>query len=174
MSTNPYQPPEADLSIPDTLSPKPRPELASRWRRLSAVLLNVAVLIVCLVLSTLVEVLYSQFVPYRAFDSSLVAILMPVWAICAGLLLQVVWIVRHGQTLGKYWLGIRVVRSDYSPCGLLRYILLREILMILLKAIPILGNLISLADILAIFRGSLRCLHDDLADTIVIREPQHA
>jgi hypothetical protein len=39
----------------------------------------------------------------------------------------------------------------------------------LLALIPILGNVVALADPLLIFRDNHKCLHDELADTIVVK-----
>ncbi|MEO5624517.1 MAG: RDD family protein, partial [Dokdonella sp.] len=76
---------------------------------------------------------------------------------------------RHGQTLAKRWLHIKIVRTDGSPCSLLRIIFARFLPLALLGAIPLIGKLISLTDSLLIFRQDYRCLHDHFADTIVVK-----
>jgi len=80
-----------------------------------------------------------------------------------------IWLQRYGQTLGKRALRIRIVRSSGERAGLGRIFALRYLPMILLAAIPKLGVLITLADYLLIFRDSRKCLHDQLADTIVVK-----
>ena len=75
---------------------------------------------------------------------------------------------RSGQTIGKRVLDIAVMRSDGSPITLVRYIFLRVVPISLLGAIPYIGGLISLVDPLLIFGGERRCLHDLIADTIVV------
>jgi uncharacterized RDD family membrane protein YckC len=75
---------------------------------------------------------------------------------------------RHGQTIGKRALDIAIVRTDGSRMGLLRYIFIRVLPVSLLGAIPYVGWLVSLADPLLIFGPERRCLHDLLADTIVV------
>ena len=75
---------------------------------------------------------------------------------------------RDGQTLGKKVVGIRILRSDTSTCELWRVSVQRFLPISLLGAIPLLGPLISLVDALMIFGEERRCLHDLIADTIVV------
>jgi hypothetical protein len=37
-----------------------------------------------------------------------------------------------------------------------------------LASIPVIGTIYGLLDVLLIFRASRRCLHDNIADTIVV------
>ena len=76
---------------------------------------------------------------------------------------------RHGQTVAKKMLGIRVVRRDGSHCGLARIFFARYLPVTVLGMIPFVGGLVSLVDALLIFRDDRRCLHDEIADTIVVR-----
>lgn len=73
-----------------------------------------------------------------------------------------------GQTVAKRWLNIRIVRGDGSRAGLGRLFWLRMFVPGLLGAIPCLGAIFSLADAVAIFGDDKRCLHDMIADTIVV------
>lgn len=75
---------------------------------------------------------------------------------------------RSGQTIGKRALDIAVVRSDGSPIALSRYILLRVLPIGLLGRIPLVGRYVGLIDVLLIFGKERRCLHDLIADTIVV------
>ena len=45
---------------------------------------------------------------------------------------------------------------------------MRYVLPTLIAALPCIGPLFSLVDALTIFRDERRCLHDDMADTIVV------
>jgi uncharacterized RDD family membrane protein YckC len=76
---------------------------------------------------------------------------------------------RSGQTIGKRMLNIRILRSDGSHCELLRIIFARWLPVTLLGAIPLLGYIVQLVDPLMIFRSDQRCLHDLIADTIVVK-----
>jgi uncharacterized RDD family membrane protein YckC len=85
------------------------------------------------------------------------------------LIVNMVLLHRYGQTMAKRLFKIKIVRGDGSPCSLLRIIFARALPMSLLGAIPIAGPLISLLDPLLIFRDDYRCLHDHIADTLVIK-----
>jgi uncharacterized RDD family membrane protein YckC len=69
-----------------------------------------------------------------------------------------------GQSLAKKYFNIKVVRSDGSPASMGTLILKRNILNGLLGIIPLYG----LIEILFIFGDKRQCLHDRLADTIVV------
>jgi uncharacterized RDD family membrane protein YckC len=74
---------------------------------------------------------------------------------------QLTW----GQSIGKRLTGIKVVRRDGSPIELWRLILMRNLL---LGVFNTFCNLAGLVDALMIFTQDQRCLHDYLADSIVI------
>ena len=75
---------------------------------------------------------------------------------------------RYSQTFGKRVMKIRVVRADGTRATFARLFFLRGGLPLLLSAIPGVGGLFSLVDLLLIFRDSRRCLHDNIADTQVV------
>jgi uncharacterized RDD family membrane protein YckC len=74
----------------------------------------------------------------------------------------------RGQTVGKALLKIRIVRSDGSPASFGRIVGLRYLPTSIVAPIPFVGAVYSLVDSLLIFRQSRRCLHDNIADTIVV------
>jgi uncharacterized RDD family membrane protein YckC len=74
----------------------------------------------------------------------------------------------RGQTVGKALLKIRIVRSDGSPASFGRIVGLRYLPTSVLASIPFIGSIYGLIDTLLIFRASRRCLHDNIADTIVV------
>lgn len=89
--------------------------------------------------------------------------------VVGGLILNCIWLHRHGQTIAKRLLKIRIVRTSGERCGLLRVIFARALPVGLLGAIPLIGWLFSLGDPLLIFREDRRCLHDLIADTMVVK-----
>ena len=76
----------------------------------------------------------------------------------------------RGQTIGKRLCGIRIERTDGRSAGLWRILLLRMSPVALLSALPIpyLANAFAFVDFLLIFRPSHKCLHDQIADTVVV------
>lgn len=75
---------------------------------------------------------------------------------------------KNGQTIGKRMVGIKVIRKDGSRATLSRILFVRNVPFWLVSLIPIVGPLVSLLDTLLIFRASRQCLHDQVADTIVV------
>ena len=73
-----------------------------------------------------------------------------------------------GGTLGKKIMGLRIVRTDGSRAGFVRLFFGRGAAAVLPALIPLLGGLYALVDLLLIFRESRQCLHDQIADTIVV------
>jgi uncharacterized RDD family membrane protein YckC len=71
----------------------------------------------------------------------------------------------NGQSIAKRMLNIKVVRSDGSKASLGRIFWLRNVVNALLAVIPFYG----IIDALFIFGETRQCLHDKLADTIVVK-----
>jgi uncharacterized RDD family membrane protein YckC len=80
--------------------------------------------------------------------------------------LQLFLVAQNGQSLGKRLVGIRVVRTNGSPVSLGRIIVLRNLLP---GAIGSMCGFFNLADALFIFNEDRCCLHDKLADTMVVK-----
>ena len=162
-----YAPPRAavdDVAEPDGAAP----ELAGRAARLVASLLDVAVAVGA-------TWLVSQLTPWNPFDLSAArGLWTPILPeMLVGFLLFVLlqgWLLaRRGQTLGKLALGLRIVRPDGSAASPGRAIGLRYGLGYLVGTLPMLGQVFAVVDCLMIFRSSRRCLHDVIADTIVVK-----
>jgi uncharacterized RDD family membrane protein YckC len=74
----------------------------------------------------------------------------------------------NGQSIAKRMLGIKVVRSNGEPASLGRIFLLRNLVNAVIGAIPFVGIVYGIVDVLFIFSDTRQCLHDKIADTIVI------
>ena len=79
--------------------------------------------------------------------------------------LTIRFVLGNGQTIGKKLTGIKVVRSDGSRVSFSRIFWLRNVVNAIISVIPFYG----LVEVLFIFGESRQCLHDRMADTIVIR-----
>jgi uncharacterized RDD family membrane protein YckC len=86
------------------------------------------------------------------------------WAIITGVLVH-----RNGQTIGKKLLNIKVVRKDGSRASLGRIFWLRNVVNALPSGIPVVGGFYFFIDSLFIFSESNQCVHDKIADTIVVK-----
>lgn len=76
---------------------------------------------------------------------------------------------RTGQTIGKKWMRIRVVKLDGSPVSFGDGVATREWVTQALNFIPCVGPLVNLVGYLMIFGEGRRCLHDRIAGTKVIK-----
>jgi uncharacterized RDD family membrane protein YckC len=76
-----------------------------------------------------------------------------------------------GQSLGKKWLGIKIVKIDGSSVDFVSGVILRSWITGLMGVIPYIGSFIGLIDALMIFGSEQRCLHDQIASTKVIVVP---
>jgi uncharacterized RDD family membrane protein YckC len=149
-------------------------ELSGRAVRLGASVVDGIVGFVMICLPALI-VLVAAGAADAAFEPSATTINVSVLGV-AGLLclcglvawiwITVILVARNGQTIGKRLLEIKVVRSDGSPASLGRIFWLRNFVNVLLGVIPLYG----LVDLLFIFGVRQQCIHDLLADTIVVRD----
>ena len=166
MSTsNPYAPPRG--AVYDL--PAEGQELAGRGVRLLAVILDgiIATLMVyvpALIVAAATGV-FTQ--PSEQFDASLLTIPLFLGALgfIAWAWITLLLVARYGQTMAKRLLEIRVVRTDGSQASLGRIFWLRNVVNALLGVIP----LYTLIDPLFIFGERRQCIHDLIADTIVVR-----
>ncbi|MDP1917854.1 MAG: RDD family protein [Myxococcales bacterium] len=85
--------------------------------------------------------------------------------VALGLGVQIVMQLRYAQSVGKRMMKLKVVRSDGSPVELWRIILLRNLA---LQVAAQLCGFVGIIDALMIFGDEMRCLHDLVADTVVV------
>jgi uncharacterized RDD family membrane protein YckC len=144
-------------------------ELAGRGSRLLAWFLDGVIASLMVWLPALIVAaatgLFSQ--PSDRFDFSLLT--LPLFLGALGFIawawITLLLVARYGQTIAKRLLEIRVVRSDGSEASLGRIFWLRNVVNGLLGVIP----LYVLIDLLFIFGERRQCIHDLIADTIVVR-----
>ena len=162
--TNPYAPPEAAVSdVSDRTAPLAP---ADRIARLGAVVLDGFVVGVAFYIPFVIG-LAALGAPQNEVGVpplALVFFLAGLAGLCVWLYFTVVLVRANGQTIGKKWLDIKVVRSDGSPASLGRIFWLRNVVNVVLSIIPLYG----IIDSLFIFSESRQCLHDKIADTIVV------
>ncbi len=83
--------------------------------------------------------------------------------------IQLYLLYTRSQSIGKYFLKTQIVnfqtgqRASFVSC-----FLLRSLVNGLIGAIPYLGSIYGLVDICFIFRSDRRCIHDLIANTVVI------
>lgn len=167
--TNPYAPPQA--GVDDISDPQAFAVPADRGTRLGAAILDSFVFVGAVYLPLLVT-LFSvgrlEAAPEDADQYQRLA----VGGVVVALVGLVIWawftlrfMARNSQSIAKKWLHIKVVRADGSRVSLGRLIMLRNVVVWILSLIPLFG----IIDSLFIFGESRQCLHDKIADTIVIK-----
>jgi uncharacterized RDD family membrane protein YckC len=156
-------------------------ELASRGSRLGAVLLDGLLFGVPFLPSYFIafsRLAFGQsaigkganpFAVYAAIGGTGIWFYLGLACAIVTLSITTVLVSRNGQTIGKKWVGIKVVRKDGSKATLARIFWLRYLLNTVFMLIPLIGTLYSLIDPLFIFGAAKRCVHDYLADTVVVR-----
>jgi len=163
---DPYAPPSAQVAAP-VYSTGAQAPLADRASRFGAQLLNGLTLIP----GAIFIAMSGAFTENETAAMSTVGIVCVVLGVIYFLTLLVITLRllgRQGQSLGKKWAKVRIVRTDGSPASLGRLVGLRYIVNAIPSAIPMVGGIYGLVDILFVFRGDRRCIHDMIADTKVV------
>ena len=179
-AVNPYRPPAAALYRARPPAPVIERDLdaglASRGRRLLAHLLDSLILGISAV-PVFFLLAAAGMLPEgvlkgtaRADDELVLSTIltMMVISMVPVCLVNLYYLGQHGQTLGKKALSIRIVRPSGELATLGRLVVLRTGLPWIFGMVPFLGGMFGLADALCIFRDDRRCLHDHIADTIVV------
>lgn len=168
MSTpNPYAPPQ--VQVADVVDPRFRSvEAAERGTRLVAAILD-GLIFAAMVYAPFIGVAAAAGITRQPGRDMTGPMLAGVAIACVGF---VVWawltlrnVRANGQSIAKKMLHIKVVRSDGSPISVSRIFWLRNVANGALSIIPMYG----LIDVLFIFAEQRQCVHDKLADTIVVK-----
>jgi uncharacterized RDD family membrane protein YckC len=159
--------------------------LAERGTRLLAASIDELILLaLCMpmvfgAVSTVME-LAAGGTDLESFDTSVVlhamltgpGMVVTVVALIAWCLITVWLVATNGQSIGKRLVGIKVIRTDGSRASLARIFWLRNVVNTLPTFLPYIGLAYELIiDPVFIFQDSRQCLHDKIADTIVVRCP---
>jgi uncharacterized RDD family membrane protein YckC len=170
--TNPYAPPQA--AVDDIAEPQQFAVPADRGTRLGAAIID-SILFMAAVYVPLMVALISSAQGEVAPDDPAAAVPLASIALgsdVVGLVGLIVWswftlkfMARNSQSIAKKWLQIKVVRADGSRVTLGRLVWLRNVVIWILSFIPLFG----IIDALFIFGEARQCLHDKIADTIVIK-----
>jgi uncharacterized RDD family membrane protein YckC len=172
-SPNAYAPPKAKVA---DVTPGDELTLANPLARLGAYLID-GVIVGALI--------YTPIVVSGALNAAMAEAMrgnpLAIWGAFASggglvsLLLLIGWgvvtfrlVAANGQTIAKKLIGIKVVRSDGSRATVARIFWLRNVVNGLISGIPFIGYLYALIDVLFIFTERRQCLHDKIADTIVV------
>jgi uncharacterized RDD family membrane protein YckC len=167
MISNPYAPPLA--SVRDIAERHATNDPAERGTRLAAAILD-AIIFGAMVYAPFFIAMFGRAATAEPRSANADTMLVVGGGLALVGLVVWCWLTisrmrANGQSIAKKFLDIKVVRTDGSPVSLGRLIGLRNIVNALLGFIPLYGVI----DALFIFGESRRCLHDKLADTIVVK-----
>ena len=174
MATNPYAPPRAIVT--DVQDPTREIVLADRGTRFGAAMLDGIIFSAAVYLPLFLIFGVGLGAARLAGQRESRALSVPL--MIGGLLtlvgftawcwFTIKYVKANGQSIAKRLLGIKVVRTDGAPIALSRIFWMRNVLNSAIGVIPLLGVVYVFADMLFIFADSRQCLHDKLADTIVV------
>ena len=167
--TNPYAPPQA--VVEDVLDPAAGIHLADRGTRFGAALLDGLIVLVMVYLPFVLSAFLNGGGPAAAgqvgfFEAvsgtglALTGIGFIVW-----MFFTVKFLGENGQSIGKKACKIKMLRTDGSEVSISRVIIGRNIINTVLGIIPLYG----IIHVLFIFGNARRCVHDYIADTIVVK-----
>jgi uncharacterized RDD family membrane protein YckC len=159
-----YAPPQAHVE--DVEVPEGGLVLATRMQRFWASMIDLVIVMAAVWVASLV----TPWNPWARAGSVWSAnFVNPAIGFVLFAAIQGVLLARRGQTAGKALMGVRIVRFDGERASGARLLLLRYGVGYLTTIVMPIGQVYGLVDALMIFRSSRRCLHDLIADTIVVK-----
>jgi len=174
---NPYNAPQSAFTDHEPLPQDDSPvyNLASRGSRLGAAIMDgIFGMMISFPLMFLALEFYgsggSMFSSsnLKLMDTFNFKVILVVIGIVMYLILHSYFLVKNAQTIGKKIVGIKIVRVNGINASFSRIMLARVLPIQLVANIPVVGPLLSLVDVLLIFRSDQRCLHDLIANTMVV------
>jgi uncharacterized RDD family membrane protein YckC len=163
---NPYAPPRA--RVRDVVAPRVELVPAERSTRLGAAIVDGLIFSAMVYIPLLIGTIIAAAAGAESADAAGAGVLV---GLALGLVGFIVWtwltlrqMSETGQSLAKKYFNIKVVESDGSPASLGTLIWKRNVLNWLLGIIPLYG----IIEVLFIFGEKRQCLHDRMANTIVV------
>lgn len=165
MEENPYSSPESEV-IDETSMNDADAVLADRSTRLVAAILDGLILMVLFLPIVYITGLMDFRNPRTDLASSVIISLVGVGVY---LLINGKLLLSRGQTLGKKIMNIKVIDESTKQVPSAGDIIgKRYLIFYIIGQIPFL-SIVNIIDALMIFRSSKKCLHDDFANTIVVK-----
>lgn len=165
---NPYQSPQSVVA--DVTS---GPELAGRGARLGAAILDGVIAAVVIMPIMFFGGYFTAATQAAMAGEQLGYGVQFVWGLLGLVVffaIQFVPLKQSGQTWGKKIVGVRIIALDGTQPGIGVLLGRRYLFSNGVALVPMIGWVLSLVNILFIFRGDKRCLHDLVAGTQVVRK----
>lgn len=163
MTTN-YETPQSELVDTNVADQ----ELASRWARLAASIVDS---LIVGVLAVPVMYVFGAFDanPMESGPGLIQGLVMGLSVIALFFLVNYRFLTRDGQTIGKKALNIRIVDLEGQIPDLKNNLIPRYAVYMLPGQIPLVGQIFSIVNVCFIFRGDKRCIHDLVGKTRVVK-----
>ena len=161
MSDDRYAAPESEI-----LNDK-QDELASRWKRLGASLLDTIILMLVIIPVMFLTGGFSGVASGEP-PSFLYNLVIGIIGLVIFVLINGKFLVSSGQTIGKKALGIKIVDMQGNLPTLGDHLVKRYAVFMLPGQVPIIGPLFSIINVLFVFRSDTRCIHDLAGGTKVV------
>ena len=158
-----YKSPDAELSVTTDSDD----DLATRWQRLSASMLDGLIMSIVMLPTMYLTGGFDAILNGKQ-PSITYSIILGLFGALVFFLINAKFLVATGQTLGKKYVGIKIVDLDGKLPTMKKHFILRYAFYLLPGQVPFIGQLISIVNILFIFGKNKRCLHDHLAGTNVV------
>lgn len=166
-ASNPYAAPQADLTI--QRAPEDA-ELASLGERLGAAVIDAIIMLVVVIVPTIMFYGgWSEWIDSASSESFAFTLASTTFSYLMYVVVNGYLLAKNGQSVGKKMLDIKIVRIDGSRASFVRLVGVRALFENALLLIPVVDIWLWIINVLFIFRRSRKCLHDTVADTIVIR-----
>ncbi|HAG94693.1 MAG: hypothetical protein CMK83_22450 [Pseudomonadales bacterium] len=164
MEENRFQTPDSNLIDQNEVEL----QLASRWARLGASILDAIIMMIPLMLVLYLTGFFDQVLEGEE-PSMMMNLVMGLVGVVVFAAINFKFLLESGQTVGKKALGIKIVDLEGELPSVQQHLLVRYAVYFGLGYIPMVGGLLSLVNVLFVFRGDKRCLHDLAAKTMVVR-----
>lgn len=164
MSTeDPYKTPTARL-----VNPQQETVLAGRGERFGAAMID-GIIGLIVALPFLYQMGLLDYISKGLSVPYTLTLYASVFGFIMFLLIHGYFLKQNGQTVGKKLVGIRISDLQEGVPALGRVVGLRYLPIALAGLIPFVGQVLTLIDVLFIFRQDRRCVHDLLAGTKVVK-----
>ena len=161
---NPYSAPSAAVA---DVAPAGSQELAGRGMRLAAAIIDALILLVIMIPLMVMGGYFRGFMtgeqPGMATQLMWAALGFVIFVLVQGYPLS-----QSGQTWGKKALKMKIVDLDGRQPSFATLIAKRYLPVQAISAVPVVGGLFGLVNVLFIFREDRRCIHDLIAGTRVV------
>lgn len=162
MDNNVFEAPESDLTIDETLNM----EKADRGTRFAAVILDTIVMIILIIPLFLFSEIFTSGIYIDSYLSEVLSGLLSVFVFA---IINYKLLVTNGQTIGKKVLKIRIIDEKSGKLASGNSLLTRYGFYFFVAYIPFVGWFISIVNALFIFSDEKKCIHDKIANTIVVK-----